>query len=35
MGGKEQPGGAYAWIAQGVTRDGKVITKKGTIVLIR
>jgi gliding motility-associated-like protein len=34
-GGREQGSGAYAWIAQGVTRDGRLITKKGTIVLIR
>jgi gliding motility-associated-like protein len=35
LGGREQASGTYAWIAQGVTRDGRVITKKGTIVLIR
>jgi gliding motility-associated-like protein len=35
LGGREQASGTYAWIAQGVTRDGRVITKKGTVVLIR
>ena len=35
LGGREQGPDTYAWIAQGVTRDGKVITKKGTVVLIR
>jgi gliding motility-associated-like protein len=35
LGGREQGSGTYAWIAQGVTRDGRLITKKGTVVLIR
>jgi gliding motility-associated-like protein len=33
--GTEQPSGTYVWMVQGVARDGKVITKKGTITLIR
>ena len=35
FGGAEQPTGTYVWIVQGVTKDNKVITKKGTITLIR
>jgi len=33
--GGEQPSGTYVWMVQGVARDGKVITKKGTVTLIR
>ena len=33
--GREQPSGTYVWMVQGVARDGKVITKKGTVTLIR
>jgi gliding motility-associated-like protein len=33
--GAEQPSGTYVWMVQGVARDGKVITKKGTVTLIR
>ncbi len=33
--GKDQPNGVYVWMAEGITRDGKVITKKGTVTLIR
>ena len=33
--GGEQPPGTYVWMVQGVARDGKVITKKGTVTLIR
>ena len=33
--GLEQPPGTYVWMVQGVARDGKVITKKGTVTLIR
>jgi gliding motility-associated-like protein len=33
--GGEQPSGTYVWMVQGTTRDGKVITKKGTVTLIR
>jgi gliding motility-associated-like protein len=35
LGGIEQPGGVYIWIVQGVTTDDRVITKKGTMILIR
>jgi gliding motility-associated-like protein len=35
LGGREQPGGVYAWMVQGITKDDKVITKKGTVMLIR
>lgn len=31
----EQPAGTYVWMAEGVTNDNKIITKKGTVVLIR
>ena len=33
--GKEQPTGAYVWMIEGVTKDNKLITKKGTVTLIR
>lgn len=35
LGGKEQPSGTYVWMIEGVTDQNKVITKKGTITLIR
>lgn len=35
MKGIEQPGGVYVWMVQGITEDGKLITKKGTVTLIR
>jgi gliding motility-associated-like protein len=35
LGGVEQPAGTYAWMIQGLTKDNKTITKKGTITLIR
>jgi gliding motility-associated-like protein len=35
LGGVEQSGGTYVWMVQGVTRDGRQITKKGTVTLIR
>ncbi len=35
LGGVEQPSGVYVWMVQGVTEDGKVLTKKGTVALIR
>jgi len=34
-GGVEQPSGVYVWMIEGVTKDNKVITKKGTVTLIR
>jgi len=33
--GKEQPSGTYIWMIEGVTKDDKIITKKGTVTLIR
>ncbi len=33
--GKEQPTGVYVWMIEGISTDNKVITKKGTITLIR
>jgi gliding motility-associated-like protein len=35
FGGVEQPGGVYVWIAEGMTKGNKVISKKGTVTLIR
>lgn len=35
LGGVEQSTGVYVWIAEGITKDNKVITKKGTATLIR
>ncbi len=35
LGGVEQSSGTYVWMVQGVTRDGRLITKKGTVTLIR
>lgn len=34
-GGEDQPSGTYVWMAEGITIDGKVITKKGVVTLIR
>lgn len=35
LGGALQPSGTYVWMAEGVTLQGKLITKKGTVTLIR
>ncbi len=35
FGGKEQSSGVYVWMVQGITKDDRVITKKGTVMLIR
>jgi len=35
LSGVEQPSGTYVWMVQGVARDGRLITKKGTVTLIR
>jgi gliding motility-associated-like protein len=35
FGGIKQGSGVYVWMAQGVTKDDKVITKQGTVTLIR
>lgn len=34
-GGRPQAAGAYVWVVQGVTKDDKIISKKGTVTLIR
>lgn len=33
--GVDQPMGTFVWMVQGATADGKLITKKGTVTLIR
>lgn len=33
--GREQPTGPYVWMVEGVTADKRLITKKGTVTLIR
>ena len=33
--GKEQSSGVYVWMAEAITNDNKVITKRGTVTLIR
>lgn len=33
--GQAQPAGTYVWMIEGITNDNKVITKKGTVTLIR
>jgi gliding motility-associated-like protein len=33
--GKPQPAGTYVWMAEGVTKDNKVITKQGVVTLLR
>jgi gliding motility-associated-like protein len=33
--GKEQPTAVYVWMVEGITKDNRVIKKKGTVVLIR
>lgn len=35
LGGIEAPTGVYVWTVEGVTKNNKVITKKGTVSLIR
>lgn len=35
LGGVQQPGGTYVWMIEGLTKDNRVITKKGTVNLIR
>jgi gliding motility-associated-like protein len=35
IGGVDQPTGTFVWMVQGVTGDGRIITKKGTVTLIR
>lgn len=33
--GAEQPSGVYVWMAQAITKDNKIINKKGSVTLIR
>ncbi|MCX6315724.1 MAG: gliding motility-associated C-terminal domain-containing protein [Bacteroidetes bacterium] len=35
LNGTDQPSGTYVWMAEGVTLQGKLITKKGVVTLIR
>ena len=35
LGGADQQSGVYVWMIEGVTKDDRVITKKGTVALIR
>jgi gliding motility-associated-like protein len=35
FGGIEQVSGVYVWMAEGITADNKIISKKGTVTLIR
>jgi gliding motility-associated-like protein len=35
MGGVDQPSGVYVWMAEGVDKNNNLITKKGTITVIR
>jgi gliding motility-associated-like protein len=35
LGGKIQDAGVYVWMAEGKTLDGRIITRKGTVTLIR
>lgn len=35
LNGREQPSGTYIWMVEGVTKDNRLITKKGTVTLIR
>ncbi|MEI9911105.1 MAG: hypothetical protein WDO71_16385 [Bacteroidota bacterium] len=32
FGGMEQGSGAYVWMAEGVTMDNKLISKKGSVI---
>lgn len=35
LGGVDQPLGVYVWVVEGITKNNQVITKKGTVTLIR
>lgn len=35
LSGRDQPTGVYVWMAEAITDDNRVITKKGTVTLIR
>ena len=34
-GGIEQGSGVYVWVIEAITKDDRIITRKGTITLIR
>jgi gliding motility-associated-like protein len=35
IGGKQQPTGTYVWVVEGITKDDKIISKRGSVTLIR
>lgn len=35
IGGQLQPDGIYVWMIEGLTKDDRIITKKGTVMLIK
>lgn len=35
IGGQLQPDGIYVWMIEGITKDDRIITKKGTVMLIK
>ncbi|HEX7904763.1 MAG TPA: gliding motility-associated C-terminal domain-containing protein [Chitinophagaceae bacterium] len=35
FGGRDQANGVYVWMVEGLTKDNKVITKRGTVTLVR
>lgn len=35
LSGRDQPSGTYVWMAEGISNQGKLITKKGVVTLIR
>jgi len=35
LGGLKQGNGTFVWMAEAITKDNKIITKKGTVTLIR
>ncbi|HEV7782704.1 MAG TPA: gliding motility-associated C-terminal domain-containing protein, partial [Chitinophagaceae bacterium] len=35
LGGRDQPAGTYVWMIEGTTKENKIITKKGSVTLIR
>jgi gliding motility-associated-like protein len=35
FGGIEQASGVYVWMVEGITKENKVVTKRGTVMLIR
>ncbi|MBU6307732.1 MAG: gliding motility-associated C-terminal domain-containing protein, partial [Bacteroidetes bacterium] len=35
IGGQLQPEGVYVWMIEGLTKDDRLVTKKGTVMLIK